>query len=51
MGNEGFAGEALLIGMADGAEVVGAAQQRQIFPGTDKPAPFGDVLELHHNPD
>jgi hypothetical protein len=48
MRDEGFAGEALLLGMAEGAEVIGPAQRRQVFPGTISLDLSGDVLKVKH---
>jgi hypothetical protein len=35
--------------MAEGAEVIGPAQRRQIFPGTISLDLSDDILKLHHN--
>ncbi len=48
MRDEGFTGEALLLGMADGAEVIGPAQRRQVLPGTISLDLSGDVLKVKH---
>ncbi len=49
MGDEGFTGEALLFGMPDGAEVIGSAQRRQVFPGTISLDRCGDILKAKHD--
>jgi hypothetical protein len=48
MRDEGFTGEALLLGMADGAEVIGPAQWCQVFSGTISLDLAGDVFKVKH---